>query len=814
LLKEKFHMIHRSIPLLTALIALSITGRAQERIDLAGPWERWIGGKLHDVVQVPSSYRPIGTVVLRRNVTLPAARPKRRILLRFEGVTHRGVVRVNGGESGTMGPWTPYDFDITGQAQPGSNRVEVELTDWQVPLGPIGAWEAYGGIIRPAAIEMRPDPYIENAHLQYRLNPVLDNAACDLTVHVRSARAARGHLQAELIKGANVVATATREVSLENGATPVALTWALASPDLWSPETPYLYTLRVRLRSDAGEDLYATQTGFRELRIDGNKFYLNGKNLVLHGVCRHDIWKDQGHTITAEQIEQDLRMIKAMGANFVRLVHYPHNWRVVDAAARIGLLVTEESGLVWLNFRDLSRETIETGLGNLERTIRRDWNNPALFAVLLANESSPTLEVIQEGRKRVRALAPDLLMSSARVDGPEHTLESSKRLFDEGGLDFYTDHPYGYDMDMFEKSVSGYSGKPVVFTEWGGRAIGQSPILMRETTDQIGRLVEAGRLAGYSFWSWADLPEWSRQDSEMESGILKSGVVSEDRSPRPDVYLALMDLYRRSPREPLAPGRDATFIRPVTAPLSAGSRFSAVSLQPAVDDREQARAWAELESLMQEFFKRQGFTSRHWQESGGRFWLWNSPQFRLGDIPFSTPLRAGKTEPVVLTPGRPKVEIPVGIPADRLHIVGNVTLPDGYPVIGRFAARVGRNVIVYADGERQDIPLRWGMEIARSNMISVASRIDPATADGERVVVYAKDPIRELHQSLLLVIPAKGKQIAKLICELNADPEIGTPPPGSMHHSATERLGPEKQSLVIFAVTAEQAARGASASGR
>jgi len=769
-----------------------------ERVELAGKWERWIGGSLHDLITVPSSYRPVGTAVLRRSVDLPASGANRRVLIRFEGIAHHAVVRVNGGEVGTMGPWTAYDFDITAAARAGANDIEVEVTDWQVPLGPIGAWEASGGIIRDAHIEIRPDPYIANAHLQYKLEP--DSAHCNLTVYVIGQKTGTGKVRAELWREGIKVSEATRTVSVSAGENRIPLQWDLKSPLLWAPDAPLLYELRVALDTSAGEDVFADETGFRTVEIQGNKFSLNGRNLVLHGVCRHDIWKDQGHTMTQAQIDQDLSMIKAMGANFIRLVHYPHDRRVVRSAARHGLLVTEESGLVWLQFKDISRETLETGLGNLERTIRRDWNSPALFAVLLANESAPTLEAIQEGRRRVRTLKPELLMSSAHINGE---YSASKRLFDEGGLDFYTTHTYGFDMRMFARAVDGYPGKPVVFTEWGGRAIGQSPVMMRATTDQIAALVEQGRLAGYSFWSWADLPEFSRIDEEMQGGILKSGVVEEDRTPRPDVYLALSSLNRRVPHPTPPLSREPQLLASAVMPLTAISDFTTLSLQKALDTPSQSEAWTELEALMERFFKNQGFTANHWSETGGKFWLWNAPKLRVGRIPFETPLHDGATRPVILTARQRSVEIPAGLRASRLYFLGNVTLPDGYPVLGRMNDQVGRYVIVYDDGERQIVPLRWGREIARSNMVSVASRIDPVTGNGERVIVFEKDPVREVHQTRLLTVDTKDKSIARIVCELEPSPEAGATPPMDMHHSTGAKPGAAEQALVLFAITAE-----------
>src|SRR5262245_10565662 len=258
----------------------------------------------------------------------------------------------------------------------------------------------------------------------------MDLASCGLDVSLLSTSRIQGKLTAELLLGATIVQRADKDVDVAAGPSVISIAFDLNAPILWSPDLPNLYTLRIKLKSANGEDVFSDQTGIRDLKIRGERFSLNGQPLVLRGVCRHDIWENQGHTLTQAQIEQDMRMIKAMGANFVRLVHYPHDRRVVEAAARIGLLVTEESGLVWVDFRKISRETIETGLQNLERTVQRDWNSPSLFAVLLANESAPTVEVTREACKRIRSLAPNLFVSTARADSPEVSdFVGSKRIF-------------------------------------------------------------------------------------------------------------------------------------------------------------------------------------------------------------------------------------------------------------------------------------------------------------------------------------------------------------------------------------------------
>src|SRR5581483_9162841 len=169
------------------------------------------------------SYRPIGTVTLRRSFTLPAL-SGRRVLIRFEGITHHAEVNVNGRHAGSMGPWTPYSFDVTGSVQPGGNQIDVELTDWQVPLGPIGGWESSGGIIRDVYAELRTDPYIENAHLEYNLAPALNSADCTARVYLHAASAAKGRLTARLSRGPVTVTEISQDVSLTAGSSDSALT--------------------------------------------------------------------------------------------------------------------------------------------------------------------------------------------------------------------------------------------------------------------------------------------------------------------------------------------------------------------------------------------------------------------------------------------------------------------------------------------------------------------------------------------------------------------------------------------------------------
>jgi len=292
---------------------------ARARVDLNGQWERRIDGDLYDVVQVPSSLRPSGYYHLKREFLLPELSAHRRAILHFDAITYFGRVFVNGAELGAMGPYVPYEFDFTRQAKKGSNTVEVAIADLtpdpsgagkdELALGVNPGWEAYGGIIRDVYAEARPAAFIDNVRFRYKLNADYTKAICRAQVMVSSSTDTSGHVEAVLLRGAAVVARAQKTASIPSASSEIEVSFDVAVPVLWSPEGPNLYELRASLRSDHGEDRWSCRTGFREVVTRGTDFLLNGRRLVLKGVARHDMWKEQGFTLTRQQMEQDMRMI-------------------------------------------------------------------------------------------------------------------------------------------------------------------------------------------------------------------------------------------------------------------------------------------------------------------------------------------------------------------------------------------------------------------------------------------------------------------------------------------------------------------------
>ena len=245
-------------------------------------------------------------------------------------------------------------------------------------------------------------------------------------------------------------------------------------------------------------------------------FLPNGKPLFLKGVCKHEMIGDSGHVVSYEQIEEDMKMIKSTGSNFVRLVHYPHCKATLDITDKLGLMVFEEPGLWW---SDTANEEVANGsLEVLKRTIFRDRNHPSIVFRLSFNECQFTEQFLIDSANVCHKYDPTRLVSGANCMSDEDTLI----YFNRCGFDFYTMHPYSATFDRSKKSAQILYDKPLVFTEWGGYFVFDNPAYFRECIQKMAKLYRAnsdsGALAGAFLWCRADVNDFNR-------GVYRDSVV-------------------------------------------------------------------------------------------------------------------------------------------------------------------------------------------------------------------------------------------------------------------------------------------------
>jgi len=555
-----------------------------------------------------------------------------------------------------------------------------------------------------------------------------------------------------------------REVcSYDEGMNEVPLQFRVHAPALWSPEEPNLYLLQANIQSDTGKDEWQYRTGFRQLQIKGTTFELNGEPIALRGICRMELWKDQGFTMTQAQREQDMRGIKKMGANFVRLQPSPHDRGIIELADELGLLVSEEPGCWLADFRKCLRSFMDLGLDVLERNICRDWNSPSVICWFLGNESYFTVTYLKEAKalcKRVDPLQRPVSMVHENAEPAE-----AKKLFDESGMYFHDWHAYIFSEDKFQKLPEAFGdSKPLTFSEWGWEDLGNGDIFHERYLDQLLDQIEASRIAGYMFFDWDHYPRFTRVDwATDQDGILHSGAVDELGQKCEPIYSRIAGLFAGK-RELRTAIRDE---RPRVVPLRSlpygdASRVVPVDLQAIATGEAQRIARAALEKSMETFWATSGYAQDQWARMGRKIRLWRELGIELAGARFRCPVIEDEGRPLLVTSEGPV--IPIRRITTQLHVLGQVTSPSGYPVIGIRGDVVAEYILQYKDGHQAVLPVRQGIECAQANCISGASRISPIATGAQPALEFINDPARERYQLLLWSIPLQGRELASIRC--------------------------------------------------
>ncbi len=716
---------------------------------LAGEWDFSIPGGKISRRMVPGSYPCVGEAVYETSFSYRKT-PGTRVRLCFEGIAYEGTVSVNGQRAGDMLPYSYYAFDITGLAVDGENRVSLDLMDIFADFGPQTGWSSYSGIVRDVYVETVPKTTVDDVFFHTAFGDGFRSAAC--TAEITLSHPAPEVSLTLLHEGTAVYSArfATTDGSAVH-------TFTVDRPLLWSPDMPHLYTLEVR----AGEDCVTQTVGFKEFKADGSRFRLNGEEIFLAGVCRHDLQEDPyGFTQTDDQIEKDMRLIKGLGVNYVRLVHYPHDRRVLDAADRLGLLVSEEPGFWWSSMKN--EVLVEKGLKVMEKVVRRDRSHVSVAFWLTFNECILFTDFLKRALATTRRADPTRMVSGANC----MEIRATKRLFDESGCDFYTFHPYGPEPEAsmggakedesgnaptqtMDEVVRYLCDKPLVFTEWGGNFVHNNPALFER---YCRAMFTYGRnrapepvLAGMSYWVWADIHEANRPKPGSYDGYMVEGLVDILRNPRVNY-----DTYMRMIRHFACPPEKRE--KPAMRVFGAGdpaAEYRPVELPRPEDLEGQDPAW---EEAVRQTTVRQWPRRQHVLETGPAL---PAGLTALGAL--RADLRAGR--PLVANALSGILKIRVGSAGSAVFFIGQASMSYGYPADGKIGDPVGRYVIRYDDGTVQEIPIRNGMEAVTVHKLYNASVIEPTGTGIMKVLEFSYDASFEVYQINLLKVETDASRI-------------------------------------------------------
>jgi len=328
---------------------------------------------------VPRYYQYLGPAWYRRRFRLNR---EGNLHLHFGGIFLSARVWLDGVELGRHeGGYTPVDFYLAG-VKAGEHelvvRADNRMGDETLPKW--GAdWFPYGGIVRPAYLEVVPEVMIKRFHV---IPGWGGKGPAELLVRVftRSFAGSAKKLPCEFyIDGSRVY---RRKVRVEPGDDIVEFRVTIPAPRPWSPEEPNLYTARLVL----GRDDLIDRFGIRSLKADGCRIFLNRNRLKIKGANRHDDHPDWGAALPQAVIRNDVEILKRMNANAFRS-HYPPSEMFMDYCDEAGLLYLTEVPSWQYSTRQLSSPVTNKLIRDfLRELITRDMNHPSVFSWSLGNE--------------------------------------------------------------------------------------------------------------------------------------------------------------------------------------------------------------------------------------------------------------------------------------------------------------------------------------------------------------------------------------------------------------------------------------------
>ena len=533
-------------------------------------------------------YRGIGWY--RRALYLTERDYKKQVFLKFEASNQAARVFVNGHLAGEhKGGYTAFTFDITRFCSFGKkNIVAVEVNNALSEVPPVsGDFTFFGGIYRDVWLIMTPKQHLD----------LLDNGSGGVfidTPEVSQSSASffiRGEVKNDALTKAkiklihqiytpqgNILQRWESNISLGPGEKKTFKDQGkkVLNPQLWSPESPGLYVVETMIRNADNNQLIDRVTnniGFRWYKFDGeNGFFLNGKPYKLRGICRHQDQKPIGNALSDEMHRRDMILAKDMGANFIRISHYPQDEAVLEQCDKLGILAWEEIPIIdMLPDSKAFEQNCETSLREM---IRQHYNHPAIITwgymneILLATQRKFSKEQQIPVIKRTLDLA-NRLEKILKTEDPYRLSTIAfhgSEAYNEVGLSSITD-VIGWNLyqgwyggkftgfnNFLDKQHENYPDHPIIISEYGAgsdrRLHSFTPQCFDFSIEYQQNYIEyylpvieqKKYVSGSTLWNFIDFSSALRDESMPR--INNKGVLYNDRTPK-DVFYYYKSLFRK-----------------------------------------------------------------------------------------------------------------------------------------------------------------------------------------------------------------------------------------------------------------------------
>ena len=304
---------------------------------------------------------------------------QQQVWLQFEGVNASATVLLNGQQLCTHdGGYSTFRAEVTELLQAENQltvRVDNSVNDRVYPQK--ADFTFYGGIYRDVSLLVVNKNHIALGHFGdtgVKITPTLKEGSAD--IRVETLVEGSGTVTVELLDAeGRTVAKGEGENTFLH----------LDAPHLWNGvKDPYLYTCVVRLLQDGQPvDEVTTRVGLRSFSVDAKKgFFLNGRPYPLHGVSRHQDRKGLGNAITREMHDEDMALIRELGANTVRLAHYQHDQYFYDLCDQYGMVVWAEIPYISEHLPNGRENTIS----QMKELIHQNYNHPSIVCWGVSNE--------------------------------------------------------------------------------------------------------------------------------------------------------------------------------------------------------------------------------------------------------------------------------------------------------------------------------------------------------------------------------------------------------------------------------------------
>ena len=326
-------------------------------------------------------WRGIGTY----QIELPNPTEGKKQYIELKGANHVATVYCNGRELGThKGGFSTFRFNLTPAMKPEGNVLTVVVSNAKSDIYPQNAdFTFYGGLYRDVNFVEVADAHFDLLKEGTDGVFVTPHAAGKTRVDLFPVNAAGCTVKVVLKDAEDNVAAEGQADAADH--TVVKLD--VKEPHLWNGMAdPYCYTCEASIEKDGEvQDCVAVTYGYRGFHVDPeNGFFLNGKSCPLHGVSRHQDRQDKGWAISREDHEEDIALIKEIGANTIRLAHYQHDQYFYDLCDHTGFVLWAE--IPFISSFIPGQEAYENTISQMTELISQNYNHPSIFFWGISNE--------------------------------------------------------------------------------------------------------------------------------------------------------------------------------------------------------------------------------------------------------------------------------------------------------------------------------------------------------------------------------------------------------------------------------------------